>query len=153
MRVSYLSNKNVRKYMDQGFSCVLYAGGFKEIVGFDNTEELIYTGTYGYWFRIGREYGARVVTSLIYDGSVRYFSQSGVLKKERLKLASAKIPILLPTAASFPSRDVPMYIRHIMWTREQVAHFDLEEVHHAIRQKVKEDRVYHTGRAHVFSNT
>lgn len=147
VRVSYLENKNIRHHLEHGFSCIVFAGGYKEAVGFDETEELINTSTYGYWFRVAREYNTRISTSIIYDGSVRYFSQSGAFKKMRLAAAAMKIPILLPTTIRFPSKSEPFYVRHIRW--QPCSQFDHEEVRKTILDCVEKDKKYHKGRNYI----
>lgn len=152
IRVTYLDNNNIRNHLQQGFNCVVFPGGFKEIVGFDETEELINTSTYGYWFRMAREYNTNIFTSVIYDGSIRYFSQSGAFKKQRLAAATMKIPFSLPTGTRFPSKSEPIYTRNIQWKNTDTLRFEPKAVRKTILDCVEEDKKYHKGRIHIVSS-
>jgi hypothetical protein len=93
----------------------VFAGGFREGIEFSEDMATLHIDKYQYWMHMSRTYSVDLHSTILYDASTRYFSQSSVMQKFRLAMTDYKIPLILPTSIRFPEDCAPVYVRHIQW--------------------------------------
>lgn len=116
LTVSYSKHVNICALLRSGHNLLVFAGVYNnEILDFTDETESIHIDTYQYWMRMSRQFSTKLVSTIFYDGSTRYFRLCSIALNARLWLARYGIPLIIPIGIRFPVDQSPMYTRHISW--------------------------------------